>query len=685
MKSARVFFLVALTLAGASGQSPIGKVIELLSSLEAQIQKEGEESAKLNSEKEGWCKDTAVNLGFEIETGSSEVEELKATIGKEAATIATLASKVEDLAATIAKDDKDLVAATKIRVEEAADFATEEKELTETISAVQRAIGVLQREMAKTGGAAFVQVNKGAASVIQALQALVKASAFSAADANTLASFVQNNHEAEDSDEEPGAPEAATYKSKSGSIVDVLEDLLDKANEQLDAARKKEVSAKHNFQMLAQSLRDEIEFSTKGMGEAKKSSASSAEAKAEAEGALAAASKDLAGDKAALEELRKDCAAHADDYAAESKSRAEELKAVQEAKKVLSETTGGAGGIAYGLSQTAPSFLQLGRSGSALRSGADLANLEVVRLVRELGRKYHSPALAQLAKRMSSAMRFSSASGEDPFEKVKSLIGDMIQKLEADSGADAKHKEYCDTEMSDATAKQDEKTAVVEKLTTKINQMTARSSALKDSIATLQKELSELAASQAEMDKMRAAENELFLDQKKELTTGISGVQTAMKTLREYYGGGAKDHAAASDAGAGIIGLLEVCLSDFTKSLAEATATEDSAASAYSSTTMENKIEKTAKDQDVKYQMKEAADLDKAVVETTSDRASTQEELDAVLEYLSKLKDMCVAKPETYAERADRRAAEISGLKQALSILEGEALLIQRKALRGRV
>ncbi|CAK0843145.1 unnamed protein product [Prorocentrum cordatum] len=538
--------------------------------------------------------------------------------------------------------------------------------------------------MSKAGGAAFVQV-KSAASVIQALQALVKASAFSAADANTLTSFVQNTQGGEDSDEEPGAPEAATYTSKSGSIVDVLEDLLEKATAQLDAARKKETSARHNFEMLAQSLKDEIEFSTKDMGEAKKSAAASGEAKSEAEGALAAGSKDLAGDKAALEELKKDCAAHADDYAAEASSRAEELKAVQAAKKVLSETTSGAGGVAYGLSQTAPSFLQLGRSSAAVRSGADLANFEAARFVRELGRRFHSPALAQLAQRMSSAMRFSSASGEDPFAKVKSLIGDMIQKLEAESGADAKHKQYCDTEMADTTDKQDEKTTLVEKLTTKINQMTARSAALKDSIATLQKELSELAASQAQMDKMRAAENELFLEQKKELSTGISGVRTAMKTLREYYGGGAKNHAAASDAGSSILGLLEVCLSDFTKSLAEATATEDSAASEYSSTTMQNKIEKTAKDQDVKYQGKEAADLDKAVVEATSDRASTQEELDAVLEYLAKLKDMCVAKPETYAERADRRAAEISGLKQALSILDGEAVLIQRKTLRGRV
>merc|ERR1712037_232772 len=231
--------------------------------------------------------------------------------------------------------------------------------------------------------------------------------------------------------------------------------------------------------------------------------------------------------------------------------------------------------------------------------------------------------------------------------------------------------------------KKDEKTTVVEKLATKIDQMSAESAALKDSTATLQKELAELAASQAEMDKMRTAENKLFLTSKKELTEGISGVQLALKTLREYYNEEAKDHEASTGAGSSIIGLLEVCLSDFTKSLAEISAAEDSAASEYEATTQENKIEKVAKDQDVKYQVKEAASLDKAVVEATADRATTQEELDAALEYLAKLKDMCVAKPETYAERAERRTAEIVGLKQALSILDGEAMLLQRRALRG--
>ncbi|CAK0808291.1 unnamed protein product [Prorocentrum cordatum] len=298
-------------------------------------------------------------------------------------------------------------------------------------------------------------------------------------------------------------------------------------------------SRRSDFAMLKQSLGDEIEFSTKDMAAAKTSSAASSEAKSDAEGALAATSKDLAEDEASLAAATKDCASHADDYAAEVRSRAEELAAVQSAKKVLSETTGGAAGVAYGLDQTsAPSFLQLGRTRSSLSSSADLANFEAVRFVRELGRKYHSPALAQLAKRMTSAVRFSATSGEDPFSKVKGLISDMIAKLESEAGADAQHKAYCDKETSDTNAKKDEKSTAIEKLTTKINQMSADSAALKDSVATLQKELAELAASQVEMDALRKSENELFLTSKKGLTEGISGVQVALKTLREYPCGG---------------------------------------------------------------------------------------------------------------------------------------------------
>jgi hypothetical protein len=50
-----------------------------------------------------------------------------------------------------------------------------------------------------------------------------------------------------------------------------------------------------------------------------------------------------------------------------------------------------------------------------------------------------------------------------------------------------------------------------------------------------------------------------------------------------------------------------------------------------------------------------------------------------VNEYYGKLKDRCVAKPESYEERKRRREAEIAGLKEALSVLETEVALVQRK------
>ena len=62
--------------------------------------------------------------------------------------------------------------------------------------------------------------------------------------------------------------------------------------------------------------------------------------------------------------------------------------------------------------------------------------------------------------------------------------------------------------------------------------------------------------------------------------------------------------APSGGAASGIIDMLEVILGDFSKSLAEITAAEDTAASEYEATTHENKVDKSAKDQDVKYQIK---------------------------------------------------------------------------------
>merc|ERR1719326_2785103 len=273
---------------------------------------------------------------------------------------------------------------------------------------------------------------------------------------------------------------------------------------------------------------------------------------------------------------------------------------------------------------------------------------------------------------MASAMRLGAANSADPFAKVKGLITDMIATLESEAEEDASHKAYCDKEMSETTAKKDDLTAESDKLSTKIAQDKAASAKLKEEVATLQQELASMAKAKAEADKLRAEENAAYTKNSAEMKLGIEGVKKALSVLKEYYAKADKSHSASEGAGSGIIGLLEVAESDFTKGLTEMTAQEETAADEYEAYSKEDEIATVKKQQDVKYKAKEAAGLDKSVSELSSDLSSVTDELTAVLKGLDKLKEMCVAKAEPYAERKARREAEIAGLKNALQILEGE-------------
>jgi len=258
----------------------------------------------------------------------------------------------------------------------------------------------------------------------------------------------------------------------------------------------------------------------------------------------------------------------------------------------------------------------------------------------------------------------------------------MIEKLLDEAEADATKKAYCDKEMAETQQKQDDKEDAIAKLTTQIDTMTAQSKKLKGEVATLNKELGALARTQAEMNKIRAEEKAVFEKNKPELEKGLKGIKMALKVLRDYYAQDDKAHDAADGAGSGIIGLLEVVESDFSKGLAELVAGEEASASEYDAATKENEIEKATKEQDVKYKTKDHVGLDKGIAEAKADKSGVSDELAAVMEYFAGIKKECIAKPEPYEERVKRRNAEIAGLKDAMQILEGEAVLLQRSTVR---
>ena len=67
----------------------------------------------------------------------------------------------------------------------------------------------------------------------------------------------------------------------------------------------------------------------------------------------------------------------------------------------------------------------------------------------------------------------------------------------------------------------------------------------------------------------------------------------------------------------------------------------------------------------MKYKTQEFKSCDKDII---GDKETSNTKLASVMEYCGKIKDRCIAKPETYEERTKRRVAEIEGLESALAI-----------------
>jgi hypothetical protein len=269
------------------------------------------------------------------------------------------------------------------------------------------------------------------------------------------------------------------------------------------------------------------------------------------------------------------------------------------------------------------------------------------------------------------------------------MISEMIERLEKEGAEEATHKAWCDEQMGDTKQKTLELNHDIEGFGAKMDKAKSRSIKLKDEVSGLQAALADVSKSQAELDQIRREENKVFVETKSDLEQGLKGVRMALKILKEYYANSAEfvqqpelvaGHSKAGGAGSSIIGMLEVVESDFGKSLATAEAEEDASAVDYEKVSMNNRLNKGQWEKDVEYKTKEAAGLDKSFSELSSDRDSAQSELDAVLEYSKSVRGACELKPESFEGRKARRQDEVAGLKEALKILEGEAVLLEKKS-----
>jgi len=267
---------------------------------------------------------------------------------------------------------------------------------------------------------------------------------------------------------------------------------------------------------------------------------------------------------------------------------------------------------------------------------------------------------------------------EDPFGKVKKMIQDMVYKLMEEANAEAEQKGFCDAEMGKNKMTRDAKGTAVEELTASIDEMNAHMTKLGGKIGELSAQLAELDAAVSEATNIRQEEKTKNAETITEAKAASTAVEQALGVLQDFYekaaGAVLLQAPVQASAGGGVIGMLEVILSDFERLAANTKAAEDSAQKEYETFTTESSQDKAVKEMQVKNMTEEKAQLDVDNANAQKDLESTQSELDAALEYYEKLKPQCVQEVESYEDRVARRKEEIESLKDALKILDDQPI-----------
>lgn len=219
--------------------NPLSKVLELMDDLTAKIVHEAETEEKAFQDYTHWCTDMARNSGFEIKTAESRKEKLEAKISELTSSITVYVSNIEELVAAITADEAELKNATAIRHKEHEEFSANEDELMDCIDTMERSVSVISKEMQKNPAALAQLDTSSTARLVQTMGAVIDAAGFVGIDKKKLVAMVQSQN-SENDDAEIGAPAAAVYKSHSSGLLDVLEDMKEKAEASLSDLRKEE-------------------------------------------------------------------------------------------------------------------------------------------------------------------------------------------------------------------------------------------------------------------------------------------------------------------------------------------------------------------------------------------------------------------------------------------------------------
>ncbi|CAK0793550.1 unnamed protein product [Prorocentrum cordatum] len=353
--SALLALLLAWAAVATEGEvTPVQKVLQLMENMLAKGKKEKHDEEVQSAAYQQFCADTSAEKEKAIKEADEKIEVLKADIEKYEATAAQLTKEIAGHEADIATWDGDMAKATEVRNTEKAAYDDEHKDLSESVSALERAIEVLKKQAYNRKQASLVQVR-----ALQSVR-LIPDDAKKA-----IATFLQDDP-AEESLLSLSAPEAFGYEFQSHGIVEMLSKLLSKFFSERTTVEKEELDRKNAYKLTMQDLTAQSDQAKQDVSDKTQSKAKNLEMAAEAKADMTETQATRDADKKYLDDLNAICATKAADFESRQALRAEELDVLAKAVEIISGAS-----VAGSADKHLPALLQVkATSLAALRAEA---------------------------------------------------------------------------------------------------------------------------------------------------------------------------------------------------------------------------------------------------------------------------------------------------------------------------
>jgi len=678
--------------------TPVEKVIKSLMNLREKVVSEGKKESANYDKFVCFCKEQVDERTSGIERADKLAKHLSSRIEDIQAELPDYHKAIVDINKNITAFDEKIKKGQDKRDKEHAAYVAERDDLTNAISAARSAIRDLKdsKNNAEQAGDSLAQLQRTTQKVIAGTSSLRLTQ-----DADDGFALLDQMHS-----------KPPTYKYHADEIIATIENLLKPMEVQLQESKMTEMRVNFAFQQNDLSLKQ-----LRKLAEKDKAGHEKQVSKRESQVHSMSVSKDTAikdkeFDQQFLDELTKDCEEKGKLWDQRSKTRQGEITTITKALTILTEKVasklqvashsrlGTHAHVEMVTPWQSPAFLQVHESSgegisiaAASGTATAMAAQKVTKLLSAAANKLGSRVLAITAARVEAS--------KDHFIKVRSLIKDIMARLEQEAEGDSERHSFCAKAQSSDTKDGNKAQGQVEGFTTQIAALKAEKTTLLKEISALAGSVAELKHGLSEATELRTterAENELAISTAGE---GVAAVQLALDILKDFYKEGAgkflqtdrqyleqwsvkpKYEDVAPNAGftdeysgdqvgsKAIIATLETILSDFQLTV-ETTKAQEAAAQehfmTFESKTKEDLDEKTASQLDKENRIAQIGD---ELIEAQNDLKKQETLLADATEGLHELKKQCADAQQSHEKRVTSREAEIASLKEAHTVLEG--------------